>query len=265
MVFPTLFNNWGPFAPFAGFLWFGLLFFAAITSSLAMGQPLMSFLQNEFKVTRERSALLFGLLLLPLAFLVAIFHSSTFFDDFDFWAGTFFLVVFAFGEIILFAWVFGIQNGWTEMLHGAEMKVPRVFYYVMKYVTPIFLLIILLGFVFQPEGSVPDRDPRTGAVKRDAKTGKELTVSKGWEPYVTAPFTGESPPEWEWSGSGMIGKLLHRDLTPPGPTASPVEQQFYEDVKFYRTIDRLVMLGTFTVLAGLVWVAWRRRRAEGRA
>lgn len=52
MVFPTLFNNWGAFGPFAGFMWFGLLFFAAITSSLAMGQPIMAFFQTEFGLTR---------------------------------------------------------------------------------------------------------------------------------------------------------------------------------------------------------------------
>ncbi len=56
MVFPTLFNKWGWFGPVAGFMWFGLLFFAAITSSLAMGQPIMSFLQEEFGFNRRESA-----------------------------------------------------------------------------------------------------------------------------------------------------------------------------------------------------------------
>src|SRR5438105_3878324 len=37
LTLPTLFNNWGWFAPVAGAMWFGLLFFAGITSSLAMG------------------------------------------------------------------------------------------------------------------------------------------------------------------------------------------------------------------------------------
>ena len=56
MVLPTLFNNWGPFASVAGFLWFGLLFIAAITSSLAMGQPVMAFFQDEFGLSRGKSA-----------------------------------------------------------------------------------------------------------------------------------------------------------------------------------------------------------------
>jgi hypothetical protein len=37
------------FGTLAGALWFGLLFFAGITSSLAMGQPVMAFLEDELK------------------------------------------------------------------------------------------------------------------------------------------------------------------------------------------------------------------------
>ncbi|MGI8980802.1 MAG: sodium-dependent transporter [Pirellulaceae bacterium] len=186
MVFPTLFNKWGALAPAAGFMWFGLLFFAAITSSLAMGQPIMAFLQQEFKLSRERSAVAFGGLLLPLSLPVALFHSGTFNDEFDYWAGSVMLVVFALGETILFAWVFGMTKGWAEMIKGADMKIPLPFYYMIKYVTPVFLIFILIGFVFLPKA--------------------------GWNAYVEAPLTGKPLPAWEWSGGGMIGKLLHVDV-----------------------------------------------------
>ena len=52
LTLPSLFNNWGWFAPVAGAMWFGLLFFAGITSSLAMGQPIMAFLADEFGAAR---------------------------------------------------------------------------------------------------------------------------------------------------------------------------------------------------------------------
>ena len=153
LVFPTLFNYWGSFAPLAGFLWFGLLFFAAITSSLAMGQPIMAFLQDEFKFSRKKSALTFGAMLLPLALPVALFHQKCFFDEFDYWAGTFCLVVMAVGEAVLFSWIFGVERGWTEMMRGADLKVPRIFYWIMKYVTPTFLIVILLTSICSSTGS----------------------------------------------------------------------------------------------------------------
>jgi NSS family neurotransmitter:Na+ symporter len=47
---PFLFEQWGPvLSAVAGVAFFGLLFFAGITSSLAMGTPGMGFLMDEFK------------------------------------------------------------------------------------------------------------------------------------------------------------------------------------------------------------------------
>ncbi len=255
MVFPTLFNNWGWFAPVAGFLWFGLLFFAAITSSLAMGQPILAFLQEEFGFTRVKSAVALGGLLLTLAVPVAIFHENSFNGEFDYWAGTIALVVFAVIESILFAWVFGIRRGWEELNKGAEIRVPRAFYHIIRYVTPVFLLLILAANVFQPRGLVEVTNSETGATTQE---------EKGWEPYLRAPFTGQAPPAWEWSGQGMIGKLLHRDLT-LGPNATVEERRFYDQLKVIRNIDRIVLVVLFALLALTVNRAWARRYRDGRA
>ncbi|MBM4076804.1 MAG: sodium:calcium symporter, partial [Planctomycetes bacterium] len=233
MVFPGLFQNWGGFAPMAGFLWFGLLFFAAITSSLAMGQPIMAFLQTEFGFSREKSALAFGAMLLPLALPVALLNSKSFFDEFDYWAGTFSLVVMAVGESILFSWVFGIENGWKELSRGAELKVPRFFYFVMKYVTPIFLLVILFTSIFKP--------------------------AAGWEKYVASAFGGEAAPAWDWAPDGMVGMVLHKDLALK-EGASPEETAFNQQLKTARTIDRIAMIVSFLGFAILVKIAWTKRR-----
>ena len=46
---PYLFQQWGEvLSVVAGVMWFGLLFFAGITSSLAMGTPWMGFMRDEF-------------------------------------------------------------------------------------------------------------------------------------------------------------------------------------------------------------------------
>lgn len=59
---PYLFEQWGTFfSALAGMMWFGLLFFAGITSSLAMGTPWMGFMQDEFGWKREKAAWSFGL------------------------------------------------------------------------------------------------------------------------------------------------------------------------------------------------------------
>ena len=234
MVFPTLFQNWGNLAQAAGFLWFGLLFFAAITSSLAMGQPIMAFLQTEFRFSRAGSAWAFGAMLLPLAVPVACITQKSFFDEFDYWAGTFALVVFAVIETILFAWVFGMDRGWTELNKGAELKVPRVFYYIIKYVTPVFLLVILAAYAFQP--------------------------TAGWDGYINAIVRGDPPPAWEWSGDGMIGKLLNKDIV-VNPDAPAEERDFLATLRILRGVDRFVMVAAFIFFSVLVAIAWKRRSA----
>ncbi len=243
IVFPQLFQNWGWLAPAAGFMWFGLLFFAAITSSLAMGQPIMAFLQTDFNMERNKSALVFAAMLLPLALPCALLHESAYWSDFDYWAGTFCLVVFALAESVLFAWVFGMQRGWKELMTGAELQIPKIYYYIMGYVTPVFLIVIFVGYVFQPKA--------------------------GWDGYVHAIYKGENLPEWSWSPSGMIGKLMNYDVAlSPEDAALPPEQlaekeKFLDNVRLGRIASRLSMAAAFVFYCGLVHVAWKRRREQG--
>lgn len=144
MTLPYLFTQWGPvLSALSGIMWFGLLFFAGITSSLAMGTPVMAFMEDEFGWKRRNGALFFGVAVLLLG--IPSVLSQEAFNEFDYWAGTIALVVFSLVEIILFAWVFGMEKGWKAITAGADMKVPVAFKFVIKYVTPVFLLVVFIG------------------------------------------------------------------------------------------------------------------------
>lgn len=143
---PYLFTQWGPtLGMLAGIAWFGLLFFAGITSSLAMGTPVMAFLQDEFGWKRTPAAWAFGAVILVLGAPTVFFFNEGVFDEYDYWAGTVSLVVFALFEVILFAWIFGMDRGWEEINHGADLKIPRVYRFIIKYVTPVILLGVFIG------------------------------------------------------------------------------------------------------------------------
>ncbi|MDD4857204.1 MAG: hypothetical protein PHD74_03760, partial [Candidatus Krumholzibacteria bacterium] len=75
--------------------------------------------------------------------LVIFFLARGFMDELDFWAGTFGVVLLALIEMIVFFWVFGADKAWEEITRGADIKVPVFFRFVMKYVTPLFLVAIL--------------------------------------------------------------------------------------------------------------------------
>jgi neurotransmitter:Na+ symporter, NSS family len=131
-----------------GTVWFLLLFFAAFTSSVAVAQPVMAFLQDEAKLQRGVAAIVVGLIWLFGTIPVVFFLRYGFLDELDFWAGTLGLVVISTIEVILFAWVFGIDKGWKELHRGALIRVPTLFRFVIRYVTPVALILVLTGWIY---------------------------------------------------------------------------------------------------------------------
>ncbi len=142
-----------PVTWFFGTIWFLLLFFAAFTSSVAVAQPVVAFFQDELKASRIKAILWLGLLWGLGTVPVVLYYRYGLLDELDFWAGTLGIVVLALIEAILFAWIYGLARGWEELQRGALMQVPTFFKVVMKYITPVALAIILIGWLY---GAVND-------------------------------------------------------------------------------------------------------------
>ncbi|MFA4992889.1 MAG: sodium-dependent transporter [Candidatus Omnitrophota bacterium] len=132
-----------PLPAIFGFLWFFLLFTAGITSSVSLAQPAVAFLEDEFNINRKRAVSIFGIASFILCQPAVFFLGRGVVNELDFWGGTFFLVVFAAIETVLFVWVFGMDRAWDEIHKGADMAVPGVYKFIIKYITPLFLFIIL--------------------------------------------------------------------------------------------------------------------------
>jgi len=163
-----------------GTLWFGLLFLAGITSSLALSQPTMAFFQDTMGLTRRKASVVVGGII--LIFVQPVILMEGVLDEIDYWAGTFGLVFFSTIEVILFMWVFGAGNAWKEMHHGADIRIPRVFRFIMTYVTPMVLLAMLYTWgkdvaleVLQFREN-PNRVPYTEAGKTGAYVGRALML-----------------------------------------------------------------------------------------
>lgn len=148
VTMPLIFNQMQGGA-FVGFLWFLLLFMAGVTSSVSLLQPMITFLEDELKWTRQQSVVAIGV----VGFLVTNFIIFTLakgsMDELDFWAGTLFPVLNAFLAVTLFAWVFGLKKGFRELDLGADLKVPRFFKFIFMIITPLSLLTILVAWFVQ--------------------------------------------------------------------------------------------------------------------
>lgn len=150
---PFLFSQWGPFwSVVAGASFFGLMFFASITSILSIGTPSIEFMIDGFSLSRRKSSILFCLLLAVVGLPTVIWFNYGVFDEYDFWGGTVSLFVYGMVECILFAWVMGMDKGWTMINAHANIKLPGILKYVMKYITPTVLIVILVAACIKPKG-----------------------------------------------------------------------------------------------------------------
>ncbi|OGC11591.1 sodium:calcium symporter [candidate division WOR-1 bacterium RIFOXYA12_FULL_52_29] len=139
------------FGGFFALLWFALLFLAGITSSVSLLAPAVAFFSDDFGLTRKKAVLWLGGILFILCQFPVFFLGRGVVDELDFWGGTFSLVLFGTIETIIFVWFFGIEKAWDEIHSGAEMRIPGFYKPIIRYVTPVFLLLIL-GFWFFQQG-----------------------------------------------------------------------------------------------------------------
>ncbi|HAJ56987.1 MAG TPA: sodium:calcium symporter [Candidatus Omnitrophica bacterium] len=140
-----------PLSALFGFMWFGLLFLAGVTSSISLAYPAVAFLEDEFDISRKKAVAIFAAVSFALCQPAIFLLGKGVVNELDFWGGTFCLVLFGTVEAVLFAWVFGMDRAWAEIHHGADLAVPRIYKFIIKFVTPLFLILIL-GFWLYQEG-----------------------------------------------------------------------------------------------------------------
>ncbi|MCD4726411.1 MAG: sodium-dependent transporter [Pirellulales bacterium] len=126
-----------------GFLFFFLLFLAAVTSSLSMLQPAIALLEEGLGLRRKASVAMLGFITAVGTALVVFFSKDlAVLDTIDFWVGTFCIFVLATFQVILYGWVLGVDRGFEELDRGAEIRIPRFVKFIIKYVSPTYLLVI---------------------------------------------------------------------------------------------------------------------------
>jgi SNF family Na+-dependent transporter len=230
---PYLFYQWGDMlGAISGVMWFGLLFFAGITSSLAMGTPWMSFLMDEFNWKRESAAWSFGIILFVLGMPTILFFNYGVFDEYDYWSGTVSLVVFAMVEAILFAWVFGMDKGMHEINSGSDIQVPNIYRFIIKYITPTFILLVFLSSLVTPKDG-------------------------NWDEALSG--------NWVLDDSSIIRKISNAGLKEQIAAATDAATKAnLEDTLLFVNGSRLLLLLVFLAITFLVYVAYNKRLKEGK-
>jgi len=161
MALPNVFTSMGEVGRFFGTIWFLLLFFAGWTSAIAMYNYLTALLEEDLKINRRIGAVVVFLIYLMLGLPVALDPSLTYFAELDNWVGSYLLVVLGLFDVIVAVWLFKPDNLWKELHEGALMKVPAFFKYVLMVLTPIYILILLVGTTidYYNQGVFAQADP----------------------------------------------------------------------------------------------------------
>jgi len=283
---PFLFQNWGTIlAAIAGLAFFGLLFFAGITSSLAMGTPYLSFLRDEFNWSRSKAAWFFGGSVLILGLPTVLFFQQGVLDEYDYWAGSVALVFFALIETVLFSWVFGIKKGWKEITSGADIKVPRIYRFIIKWVTPLMLIIVFFGSLIRPVNDEWNRISFSGwELHKESIIGQITQIGIG-------PNTEYFANEFYAENDGIVDSIFIKDkrnvlrITKENGQQSLIKYdskdklvvQMGSIVKtgdivytgkvinkvFFIDFARMLLLSVFLVNMGFIYVAYKRRKREG--
>jgi NSS family neurotransmitter:Na+ symporter len=160
-----------PGGRFFGFCWFFMLFLAAITSSVSMLQPVIAFFEEGLGLRRHASVTMLGLITaIGTAFVLYFSKDMKALDTFDFWVGTMFIFLLAMIQSILYGWALGTVKGDRELHMGAQLRVPQFFQFILKYVTPLYLVLIFIGICV-------DQGP-----------GYAKTLSEGGVPLLSVMF-----------------------------------------------------------------------------
>lgn len=156
ITIPKVFDSMG-LGTIVGVLFFLLVLFAAVTSSIALTESAVSTFEDELGWGRKKSTVLIGGIMLLLGSLSALGYGPLasvtilgmpFLDFFDFLTNSVMMPIAAIAICLLVSRVIGLDKIEEEMtLNGQPFRRKKVFNFMIRYLCPIFAAIILASSV----------------------------------------------------------------------------------------------------------------------
>lgn len=156
ITMPKIFASMGMGTPM-GILFFVLVLFAALTSAIALSESAVSTFEDELHWSRRRSTVFTGVIMVVLGTLSALGYGPLatvkiigmqFLDFFDFLTNSVMMPVAAMCTCLLIVRVVNIDKIAEEvMLDGKRFRRKPVFDFMIKYLCPFFVVIILFSSV----------------------------------------------------------------------------------------------------------------------
>ena len=163
ITIPKVFASMG-MGTVVGILFFLLVLFAAVTSSIALTESAVSTFEDEFGWGRRKATVIIGIVMLALGSLSSLGYGPLagvtiigmqFLDFFDFLTNSVMMPIAAIATCLLISKVVGVDAIEQEVtLEGGTFRRKKVFCVMIRYICPIFAVIILLSSVANAFGLI---------------------------------------------------------------------------------------------------------------
>jgi len=162
ITLPKVFDNMAG-GRIIGLVFFLLVLFAALTSSISLMETIVSVIMDKFKCSRKVSCLivfLFSAVLgVPSSLGQGLWKNITvigmkFLDFFDFISNSVIMPIVAFLTCIFVGYIIKPQSLIDEVEVSAPFKSKKLFSVIIKYVAPICIILILISSVLNALGII---------------------------------------------------------------------------------------------------------------
>ena len=147
-----------------GAAFFGLVLAAALTSAISIMEAILSMMIDRWHITRKRAALYVicssTILGIPSSLGNGIWSDikllgMDFLTFFDYLSNSILMPLVALGTCILAGWFLGIEEIETEITrNGENFRRRGIFRLMIRYIAPIFLIIIVVFYTFAQFGII---------------------------------------------------------------------------------------------------------------
>jgi len=158
VTLPRVFCQMGAAGNVIGGLFFAMVLFAAVTSSVSMMEAVVSSFMDGFKMKRKKAVLLAGGITFLAGILVCLGYNVLYFeyelpngavaqilDIMDYVSNNLLMPVVAIGTCILTGWIVGPGTILDEVSkNGENFRRKELFIIMIRYVAPVMLMILLL-------------------------------------------------------------------------------------------------------------------------
>jgi NSS family neurotransmitter:Na+ symporter len=172
-VLPQVFLGFGFAANAVGFVFFALVFFAALTSCISLFETLVSIVVDATHKSRKFAIAVCGIFVLVVGIIVDLgyndwlsvdlmysifgigdYQDSQLLDFFDFVSNTVLMPIVALLTCIFVGWIIKPKTLIAEVKRSSKFSGEKLFVVMIKYIAPVFVVVILVAYIMNTIGII---------------------------------------------------------------------------------------------------------------